>query len=97
METKETKKKESSAAQKPVKTVRRGAIAANIWRRQTQTGFVYFDFSLSRSWKSSAAGREGYSNNFFADNEEALNEVVRETSEEIRRLSASEEPAANAA
>jgi hypothetical protein len=26
-------------AQKPAHTIRRGAIAANIWLRQTQTGF----------------------------------------------------------
>lgn len=97
MEVKETKKKSESSGQKPVKTIRRGAIAAHIWQRQTQTGFTYYDFSLSRSWKSSAAGREGYSSNFFAENEEALTAVLRETCEEIRVLSPKEDRNAVAA
>ena len=59
------KKPESKKGQKPAHTVRRGAIAANIWLRQTQTGFHYYDYSLSRSWKSQSSEKEGYSNNFF--------------------------------
>ena len=57
---------------KPVKTVRQGAVAANIWKRQAPSGFEYYDFSLSRSWKAKSSGREGYSPNFFVDNEECL-------------------------
>jgi len=35
----DTNKKDSpKKGQKPVHTIRRGAIAANIWQRQTQTG-----------------------------------------------------------
>lgn len=99
METKETKKKtEGSSSQKLVKTVRRGAIAANIWKRQGPNGYVYYDYSLSRSWKSTASGREGYSSNFFAENEEALLAVIKEASAEMRELLVSTEPlAANAA
>ena len=48
-----------------VKTVREGAVAASIWRRQSPTGLPYYDFSLSRSWKSMASGKTGYSQNFF--------------------------------
>ncbi|MCA9161032.1 MAG: hypothetical protein KDA72_22025 [Planctomycetales bacterium] len=33
-------------ADKPVKTIRHGAIAANIWKRQAPSGFEYYDFSL---------------------------------------------------
>ncbi len=71
----ETKKKPSA---KPVKTIRHGAVAANIWRRQSPTGFEYFDFSLSRSWKTQKTGREGYSPNFFATNEPELLETINE-------------------
>jgi hypothetical protein len=62
----DTKKKPNT---KPVKTVRHGAVAASIWRRQAPSGFEYFDFSLSRSWKTQSTGREGYSPNFFASNQ----------------------------
>ena len=63
---------------KPVKMVRLGAVAASIWERQAPSGFTYYDFSLSRSWKAKTSGREGYSPNFFPDNEQQLSEVIKE-------------------
>ena len=63
---------------KPEKTIRNGAIAASIWRRQAPSGFEYFDFSLSRAWKAKTSGREGYSLNYFSDNEEQLSSVIKE-------------------
>ncbi len=63
---------------KPVKTIRQGAIGVSIWRRQTQTGMEYFDFSISRSWKTKSSGKEGYSPNFFSSNEAELTQVVRD-------------------
>ena len=65
---------------KPEVTIRRGAVAASIWKRQAPSGFEYFDFSLSRAWKATSTGRDGYSMNFFSDNEEALEEVIHEAS-----------------
>lgn len=62
--------------QKPLKTFRVGAIAANVWQRQTPTGFEYLDFSLSRSWKLKSGEKEGYSTSFFHNNEDALIEVI---------------------
>lgn len=70
--------------QHPVKTIRRGAVAASIWKRQTPTGFEYLDFSLSRSWKLKNGEKEGYSQSFFVANEEALSEVVTEACRFIR-------------
>ncbi len=58
----ETKTKPSTP---PVKTIRNGAIAASIWKRQATSGFQYYDFTVSRSWKTSSTGKEGYSNSFF--------------------------------
>ena len=71
----ETKKKPATA---PVKTIRHGAIAASIWKRQATSGFEYFDFTVSRSWKTSATGKEGYSSSFFARNAEDLHAVIQE-------------------
>ena len=65
---------------KPIKMVRHGAVAASIWKRQSPSGFEYYDFSLSRSWKAKTSGREGYSPNFFITNEEDLTAVVKEAS-----------------
>ena len=77
-----TKKKNNS--QSPVKVIRNGAIAASVWKRQTSTGFEYLDFSLSRSWKLKTGEKEGYSQNFFERNEEALLDVIEQASEYIR-------------
>ena len=80
----ETKKEPSGTKHKPLKVIRRGAIAASIWRRQTPTGFEYLDFSLSRSWKLKSGEREGYSQSFFEGNEEAIADVVSEACAFIR-------------
>ncbi len=69
----DTKKK---SAAKPIKTIRHGAVGASIWKRQAPSGFEYFDFSLSRSWKTQTTGREGYSPNFFAGNLDDLQATV---------------------
>jgi hypothetical protein len=83
-----SKKATSTRNQAPVKVVRVGAIAASIWKRQTSTGFEYLDFSVSRSWKLKNGEREGYSQNFFDNNEEALFEVINLASRYIREQQA---------
>ncbi|MCA9191092.1 MAG: hypothetical protein KDB03_05010 [Planctomycetales bacterium] len=84
MET-QTKK----GGEKPIKTVRKGAIAASIWKRQGPNGFEYFDFSLSRSWKAKSSGKEGYSPNFFHNNADELSQVVLEAASWIASQQAS--------
>lgn len=75
---------ETKGNQSPVKVIRIGAIAASIWKRQSSTGFEYLDYSISRSWKLKSGEREGYSQNFFEGNEEALMEVINLASRFIR-------------
>ncbi len=66
-------------------TVRDGSVAANIWRRQSQTGYPYYDFSLSRSYKSVSTGKEGYSQNYFGKNEAQLMKVIQGATEWIAK------------
>ena len=66
----------TDANQQRVTTIREGAVAATIWRRQSSAGMEYLDFSLSRSWKSKNGEKEGYSHNFFEANEKALVQVI---------------------
>ena len=75
---KEQKKKKATAVDTPVHTIRAGAVAASIWRRQSPAGYVYFDFSLTRSWKSLSSGNTGYSKNFFARNQQHLAQVIEQ-------------------
>jgi len=79
----EMTKSTSSQKPSPIRVFRKGAVAASVWQRQTGTGFAYYDFSLSRSWKSSASGREGYSTSFFPQNADALAEVIQQAADWI--------------
>lgn len=86
--TDETNKKRKdkaadAAATEPVHVVRHGAIAASIWQRQSPSGFAYFDYTLSRSWKSQGTGKAGYSKSFFGANRDNLLAVITETTEWI--------------
>jgi hypothetical protein len=77
---KPTRKGSEAEPSDPVHVVRKGAIAASIWQRQSPSGYAYFDFSLSRSWKSLSSERTGYSRNFFETNEVDLHEVIQNAS-----------------
>ena len=74
-------------AETPIHTIRRGAIKASIWRRQTPTGFEYLDFTIARTW-AQKNGKEASAANYFADNEIDLIDVVRDCSEFIANYSA---------
>jgi len=76
--------KDSKKANAYIKTIREGAIAANIFRGQTPDGHTYLYFSLSRSWKSANGNREGYSDRFYDRNEEAILRVVAQACDWIR-------------
>ena len=67
-----------------VKTFRHGAIAANVFQRVAAGGFEYLDFSLSRAWKTSTK-KEGYSQQFFAKNRNALHAAIDEACDFIEK------------
>ena len=79
-ETRGKKKDSDVEGVDPVHVVRKGAIAASIWRRQSPSGFAYYDYSLSRSWKSMSTEKTGYSRNFFETNQTDLVEVIGKAS-----------------
>jgi len=76
MENKTTTKPKKAAKKKPVATVREGAIGANIFCSQSSDGYQYHYFLMSRSWKSTAQGKEGYSDRYFPRNAEAIGRVA---------------------
>ena len=57
-ETKKKKKTSDGTKKGPEQVIRDGGIAAMIWRRESTTGFPYYEFSLSRSWKSVSSGKD---------------------------------------
>jgi len=78
--TKPEKSSRAGKASDPVHVIRRGAVAASIWQRQSPAGYSYYDFSLSRSWKSLSSDKMGYSQNFFDSNQSELSEVIQQAS-----------------
>lgn len=40
------RKEQEGESTDPVQVIRKGAIAASIWKRQSTSGYAYYDFSL---------------------------------------------------
>ncbi len=78
--SKSKNKEQENETVEPVIVMRNGAIAASIWKRQSPSGYAYYDFSLSRSWKSMSTEKQGYSRNFFESNDGDLIEVIKKAS-----------------
>ncbi len=97
----DSSKNEKTAGQpRPAAVIRNGAIAASVWKRETPEGDEYFDYSISRAWKSKSGDQKGYSSNFFANNEDAIVAVIVKASRFIRENSSGDKsvvdsPAAN--
>jgi hypothetical protein len=77
-------KKKTSGKNKPEHVVRRGEVAAEVCLKQSNSGYAYFDFSLSRCWNSMATGKEAHGNSFFEKHEDDLIQAIREASAWIR-------------
>ncbi len=80
-----TNKKPTPQKQKPVHTIRRGDVIASIHLRQSNCGFPYYDYQLSRTWTSVGSGKETQGGTFFAKNQQELVELIGEASDWIQR------------
>ena len=74
----EVKRKKAIATDAPVHTIHAGSVTASIWRRQSPAGYVYLDFSLTRSFESLSSGNTGHSKNFFSRNRHELTQVIEQ-------------------
>lgn len=74
----EMRNKKTKGTETPVHVIRYGGVTASIWKRQSPSGYVYFDYSLARSFKSLSSGNTGYSKNFFAKNQQELTAVIEQ-------------------
>lgn len=86
IELKEPKKSKlgtSDGSTDPIHVIREGAVAASIWKRQSPSGYSYYDYSLSRSWKSLSSGRTGHSKNFFSRNQHDLGKLIEKATKWI--------------
>lgn len=68
----------SDEKSKPVHVIVQGPLIASIHRRQSPSGFLYFAYSIKRSYRSLTSGKEAYSSDFFAENRADLLAVTSE-------------------
>ena len=74
---------ESGGSADPIHIIREGAVSASIWKRQSPSGYSYYDYSLSRSFESLSSGKTGHSKNFFSRNHFDLGKVIEKASKWI--------------
>ena len=61
-------------------TVRCGEVSVSIFRRQSNAGYLYRDFTFSRYYQSVATGKELHGTGFFESHEADLMDAVRRES-----------------
>ena len=79
------KKKHTTAKQTPEHVIRCGHVKASVYLRRSTCGYPYYDFGLSRTWKSMATGNQSHGTTFFDNNEDDLIEAVQNASAWIRQ------------
>lgn len=57
---------------------------ASIFLRQSNSGFQYFDLSLTRNWRSRTTNKVSSENSFFCENEGEIVQAVKEAAAWIR-------------
>ncbi len=85
-------KKKATAGPKmePENTIRCGNVIATIFRRQSNMGYSYRDFTLTRCWASQATGKELQGSSFFDTNEMAMIEATKAAAAWIREKNGSD-------
>ena len=83
-----SEKKSNSVKQKPEHEIRCGAVTASIYLRQSNCGYPYLAYSLTRGWRSQATGKQAQGTSFFEQDEADLTQAASEAAEWIRRKNA---------
>jgi len=78
------KKKQRVVKQEAEHQFRCGEVTAAIYRRQSNGGFVYFEYVLTRSWQTTT-GRTATANTFHPKHETSLIEAIQKASEFVRQ------------
>lgn len=73
-------KKTATYKTTPRHVIQCGQVTAHIFERQSPSGYPYFDFSLSRTWKNKSTGRESHSPTFFDGNHADIASAARKAS-----------------
>ena len=84
-------KRTHSSKQQPVHVIQCGNVVAAIHFRQSNCGLQYYDFALTRTWKSLASGKQARAATFFAENHNDLIQAITKASSWINEQRESED------
>lgn len=79
-----SRKNTNNVKSKPIYEVTCGSITGSAFRRVTNSGFSYIDFTLTRSWTSQSTGKLQRSGTFFQEHEKDIVECCRQMANWIR-------------
>jgi hypothetical protein len=83
-----TEKKQTAKKQQPVHVIHAGeatgGVTAEVYIFQSNTGFPYLGYTISRRWNSRATGKETTGVIFFENSSNALVDVVQKVAEWLR-------------
>ena len=77
-------KKQNATKRKPVHQIRSGECTASIFLRQSNSGYSYYDYMLTRNWSSRNTSRQAAGNTFFEHHERDLIDVVQKATTWLR-------------
>ena len=66
-------KQQTNSKQVPIKVLVFGEITASIYKKQSLTGYRFYDYELTRAWQSMSTKKEAHGNTFFERN---LDDIV---------------------
>lgn len=78
------KKKTTGAKVEPEEEIRCGDVIASIYRRQSNAGYSYRDFTLTRCWTSLASGKESRGSSYYPENVRDLVAAIKAASDHIK-------------
>lgn len=80
-------KKQAATKNRPVHTITQGEVTASIFQRQSNAGYVYWDYSLHRTWRGAGRSKESHGSTFFAKHEKDISQAVHAACEWLRARS----------
>jgi hypothetical protein len=91
--------KKKPVAQKlvPEHTIRVNDIVVYVHQRRSHSGFVYWDYTLARTWRSQSTNNDLYGESFFVGNQVDLVQAISEACDWIRNRTIEPQVATSAA
>ena len=73
--------KKTAVKPKPEHVIRRGEVIANVYLRQSNAGYPYYDYTLGRCWVSRLTSKEVHGFSFFSRHADQIVLAVQEATD----------------